>query len=261
MTDKLLGLDVSAYQTYRVGNIVTKHIDWDKLALQPVRFVVLRCGISWGYVDVAYSFGKAECKRLGIPMGAYHVFYPNSDPLRQAQHFVNVAGLDTDFPLVADIELGEGAHACSPLQYQKALKIYLDEIERLTGEKPIIYSRATFLDYYVVGSGVAPSWFGEYDYWLAQYLLSGVEHQGPPTLPKGVTRDKVVIHQTSDRGDGSYYGVQSKAVDLNRWQLSEAELLTFIGQEVEPEPEPEPPTFEQVVIYKLNQIMKAVGAK
>jgi len=232
MTEKLLILDVSAYQTHRISNVVTKHIDWDVLVSQPVRAVTIRCAISWGYVDVAYSFGKSECKRLGIPMSAYHVFYPNSDPIRQAQHFCNVAGDDTDYPLVADIELGEGSHRCTPPEYQKALKKYLDEIERIDGRKPIIYSRATFIDYYLTGSGTPPAWFNDYDWYLAQYLSNGEEHPGEPKLPKGVSRERVIIHQTSDRGNGKLYGVQSAAVDLNRWQKSEKEFLAFVGREV-----------------------------
>jgi GH25 family lysozyme M1 (1,4-beta-N-acetylmuramidase) len=108
----------------------------------------------------------------------------------------------------------------------------LSLIEKEHGKQPIIYSRANWIEQYTLPG----TWRNDYDWWLAQYLSSGVEHQGPPTLPKGVTRDKVVIHQTSDRGDGALYGAQSKAIDLNRWQKTEADFLAFIGQTTEPEP-------------------------
>ena len=232
--EKPLGIDVSANQAYRdaTGKIILKHMGWNKVAAHKpaVMFAGIRAGISWQYVDPAFAYNRAECKRLGIPQTAYHVFYPNEDPILQAQHFVNVMGTDFgEIPPTADVELGEYGHKCTPAQYQKALLAYLVEIELLTKRRPLIYSRANFINYYVTGSGTPPSWLNEYDWWLAQYLSSGAEHQGPPALPAGVDRERCVIQQTSDRGPGkTEYGTMSASIDLNRWQLSQSALSAFL---------------------------------
>ena len=246
MTDKPLGIDVSRWQG---------EINFTKMKAQGVRWVYLRSGISWGYKDPWFDEYRLRCEDVGLPWGVYHPIYCGQGAQRQVDNMLRIInGNWGQLPAAPDMETDLNQNRT--VVTSELLQI-LSLIEKEHGKQPIIYSRTTWIEQYTLPG----TWRNQYDWWLAQYLFSGEEHQGPPTLPKGVTRDKVVIHQTSDRGDGSYYGVQSKAVDLNRWQLSEAELLTFIGQEVEPEPEPEPPTFEQVVIYKLNQIMKAVGAK
>ena len=71
----------------------------------------------------------------------------------------------------------------------------------------------------------------EFDWWIAQYLKSGIEHDGIPNMPIGVKRDRILLHQTSAKGNGALYGVQSASIDLNRWQLSEDALKAFIGDE------------------------------
>lgn len=222
------GIDVSRYQGV---------INWDVLRQaqkpQPVKFVGIRAGISWGYVDSFFGRNWQEAKAAGIPRAAYHVFYPNESPERQARHFIktireaNVAGASAyasagsslhetlgELPPVADVELYSGIHACTPAVYGKNLQEYLGWIEAFGGVRPVIYSRKTMIDKFVT-DGKLFEWLSKYDWWLAQYLKDGSEHPGPVALPVGVNEENAIIHQTSDRG--APFGVQSKALDYNRW--------------------------------------------
>ena len=218
--DLPFGIDVSRYQGI---------INWDVVAAHTnptVRFVAIRAAISWGYKDTYFDRNWSESRRVGIPRTAYHVIYPTEDPIAQMEHFLNCVGDDYgEMPLSLDVEL---SHDATPSQYQTNLLRALQHLQDRTQRKPIIYSRASFINAYVTGSGnTPPSWYQDYDWWLAQYLLSGVEHPGPPTLPDGVPRSRVIIHQTSDRGEP--IGVESSALDYNRWQFELAHLEHYTG--------------------------------
>ena len=220
--DLPFGLDVSRYQGI---------IDWDMTAAHEdptVEFVIMRAAISWGYKDTYFDRNWTEARRVGIPRSAYHVIYPTEDPVRQMVHFLDCVGEDLgEMPLSIDVEL---SHDATPSQYQATLLRALEYIQEATQRKPIIYSRASFINVFVTGSGnEPPDWYREYDWWLAQYLLSGEEHPGPPTLPNGVPRERVIIHQTSDRGDGPAFGMQSAGLDYNRWQFEQAHMDHYLG--------------------------------
>ena len=231
MTDMVrteeFGIDVSANQALRTpdGKVVLKHINWDQALAQTspgkVRFVAMRAGISWGYVDPTFAYNWAALRKRGVFRAAYHVFYPNEDPVRQAEHFVNVMGGDFgEFGPVADIELHAGAHACPPKRYMERLKVYLDALYGLTGRRLVIYSRASFMDTFVTGSQAPAAWYNGFDWWLAHYLRNQDEHPGPPALPRGVDRSRVILHQTSEnkvKGRGQKFGMWSDGLDYNRW--------------------------------------------
>jgi GH25 family lysozyme M1 (1,4-beta-N-acetylmuramidase) len=239
---KPFGIDVSRYQGVINWDVVAAHIP-------KVEFVGIRAAISWGYVDPFFKSNYAEAKRVGIPRTAYHVIYPKEDPIRQMNHFISVMDGDWgDLNPVIDVEL---SHNATPREYRDNLLTALNYLHSKTGRRAIIYSRATFIDWNVTGTSlnsnaVAPAWYNDYDWWLAQYLSSGVEHQGPPTLPIGVTRDRVIIHQTSEKGIP--IGMpQAGALDYNRWQ-PEARLTVeeYVAQFTSPPPPEENPCQELI---------------
>lgn len=257
MRTEPFGIDVSANQALRTedGKVVLKHIDWAKAfapnAPHKVEFVAMRAAISWGYVDPAFAYNWAEVGRYDKPRAAYHVFYPGEDGVRQAAHFANVVKGDWgELPPVADVELDHGVH---PLRFQDNLKKYLDELIRLSGRNDlIIYSRASFMDHYVTGGYLPPSWYNRFDWWLAHYLSDQSEHPGPPALPKGVARVKVIIHQTSENkvaGAGQKFGMQSSGIDYNRW-IGEMSLPEYLAS-VRPVPEVKPDMVERQVVIGL----------
>ncbi|NSW52196.1 MAG: glycoside hydrolase family 25 protein [Anaerolineae bacterium] len=225
------GIDVSAYQTLRTsdGKVVLKHIDWERALAHAmgIRFVGVRAAISWGYTDPAFAYNWQALKKAHVPRSAYHVFYPNEDAHRQADHFCAVlAGDWGELPMTADLELATGAHACSKAHYSSQLRRYLERLTNNTGRIPIVYTRASFMDAYAA----VQEWYNEYWWWLAQYLSNGEEHAGEPTLPKGVERWNVILHQTSQRGDAKAFGMQSAGLDYNRW-IGKMGLEGFLAEE------------------------------
>jgi GH25 family lysozyme M1 (1,4-beta-N-acetylmuramidase) len=217
MAEKPFGIDVSRWQ----GNI-----NWDAVAIneKKVLFTGIRATISWGYVDSWFNRNWAEAKRVGIARAAYHILYPGVSAKNQMDNFLKVVGDDFgELPLVLDVEL---SHNKSPQEITNTILQCSSIIEAKTDQKPIIYSRASFIDRYVTGSRSPGAWLNQYDWWLAHYLRSGEEHNGPPSLPKGVSRNRVIIHQTSPSGQS--FGVESKALDYNRWQFNEEHFNNYI---------------------------------
>ena len=203
---KPLGIDVSRWQGV---------IRWQEIAQhQPtVEFVYIRAGMSWGYIDTQFRANWQGAKDNHIPRGAYHVIYPDVSIERQMINLFNaLAGDYGDLPIALDYELD---HGMDKTTITDGILHAAQIIKSKTGKQPIIYSRAGWLDAYTVNKG---TWHKNFNFWLAQYLRSGVEHPGLPNLPIGVKMEQVIIHQTTDKG--APFGVESKALDYNRWQLS-----------------------------------------
>lgn len=218
MSNKPFGIDVSRWQG---------KINWDIIAAhkEPVRFAGIRATISWGYADSWFKRNWQEAKRVGILRMAYHVIYPAQDPKRQMDNLFNTVGSDTgELPLVLDVELD---HKQSPDKIQSNILKSAAIIEERTGRKPIIYSRASWVNPFITANRTPPGWLNDYDWWLAHYLRSGSEHPGPPALPKGLVSERLLIHQTSDHGPA--IGAESKMMDYNRWQYDEAHLEKYAG--------------------------------
>lgn len=222
---KPAGIDVSKYQGL---------VDWDTVRAKGVRFAGVRSGISWGYADPQFERNWAEAKRVGLARTAYHVLFPGEDPAKQVAHWLSIVGPDRgELPLSLDVEL---AHGYDPDRVQWAVKRVSDLVAAADGgRRPMLYSAAYWIDYYLTGQGrTPPTWLNDHWWWLAQYLRdSREEHPGEVLMPRGVSRERVLIHQTT--GSGIPFGVESLELDLNRWQFDLAHLMSFAGLGDEPE--------------------------
>lgn len=111
-----------------------------------------------------------SAKAYGFIRGAYHFYNPKTDPVRQADFFINSVKLDTgDLPPVLDIEKrGDDARTL-----RRDLKIWLDKIERHYKVKPILYTSYKFKTRYL-----NDSIFDSYPYWIAHYYVDSVEYKG-----------------------------------------------------------------------------------
>ena len=254
------GVDVSSHQGV---------INWDKVAAftPKVRFAFIRAGVSYAYEDPQFQTNWKEAKRVGIDRGAYHALYPGQDVKRQVDNFARIVGSDKgELAMVGDVEL---VHNVIPQAYLPTMGDYLARISDVCKRPAINYTRASFIDSYVLGNQNPPAWFNDYDWWLAQYLLSGIEHVGPPILPRGVRRDRVIVHQTSEKGEGLKAGMQSAGLDYNRWQEPTARLTyagyiaTYNGQTPPPVDPPQPPPEENpcAELIAENEAFKAQCTK
>jgi GH25 family lysozyme M1 (1,4-beta-N-acetylmuramidase) len=255
------GIDVSRYQ----GTV-----NWDAVAASKnpeIVFCGIRAGISWGYTDPFFSRNWSEAKRAsqarqdkgGFPLlrTAYLVLYFTEDPARMVDHFFSIVGNDLgELPLTIDVELDQG-------QGYKVISQKVHTVAQLitarAGRPPIIYSRYLWIDQFITGTtgslwNTPPAWLNDYDWWLAQYLRTPEEHPGPPSLARGMNRERVIIQQTSDHG--APIGVQSLQMDYDRWQGDLTSLAKYVS--VTPPPPPTPMTLEER-IARLEKAAKDHG--
>lgn len=98
---KIFGIDASKYQ----GTI-----DWAKAKAGGVKFAMLkavstnRTGL---YIDPYFERNYAECKKLGIPVGAYYYTYAQTKAYADKELALlkkAIAGKQFEFPIVVDVE-------------------------------------------------------------------------------------------------------------------------------------------------------------
>ncbi len=184
--------------------------------------IAARCGISWGYQDPRYFATYGSAGQAQIYRTNYFVPFPDQPVLKQADNWFRIQPEIEVVPRVIDLELSRA--------------MYYDEIADFTwrlseivlardGIRPIIYSRTYLIDRWLA------SWTVEmhnaHYWWLAQYTWDRTrEHPGPPTLPKRVKEERVVLHQTADKKPGFPGEVESYSVDYNRWEIGDATHMT-----------------------------------
>jgi GH25 family lysozyme M1 (1,4-beta-N-acetylmuramidase) len=205
------GIDLSRYQGWS---------DWDAIrAHSPaVEFAAARASISWGYQDPLFPHNQAEAARVGVPLMPYHVLYPKQPVISQMDNLYRVCP-ECLYPRVLDFELaGDGSadpHPAPPAQRAAALWSCVEIILQRDDRPPLIYSRHLFVDDSLASWSTGQ--LNQVYWWLAQYLVDrSHEHPGPPTLPLRVERDRVIAHQTADKTPP--FGVESAALDYDRWQ-------------------------------------------
>lgn len=174
----LFGIDVSYHQDL---------IDWQKVRTSGVRFAIIKASEGEEYTDPMFEQNMLGAAEAEIVAGTYHFFLPKYDPLMQARHYVKtlqeLGGDRPTLPPCIDIETtGLGKTA-----YNQAVKVFLEEIFRLTGRTAMIYVSPGFWSSYLpvpvysgyklLRSGV--DWAAEYPLWVAHYT-SGWPYQVYP---------------------------------------------------------------------------------
>lgn len=236
------GIDVSRYNYSADGKIL---LDFDKLKShpEPIIFIGIRDGISWGYQDPWFNRSWAEAKRVGFMRMAYHVPYFGEDPYLQADNlFKIVTPVDWEHDrIVLDCEV---AHTNAPYKITQTTNYLLEICRSRTGRYPIIYSRASWVNEHMRAQDLP-----KVDWWLAQYNwnrpypLYTPERTPPPDLPTGV--DDWLIHQTGHRCP-SIGTTSMHYMDYNRWNGDLANVMLYFGYSDEPQPTPEPSLQERV---------------
>jgi lysozyme len=224
-TDAAFGIDLSRWNTSADGK--TK-VDFDVIAdhVPHVSFIAMRAGVSWGYQDPWFAYYMAEAERIHRFRLAYHVLYPGEDPTRQMDNFFRILG-DVDLsqlPLVLDLELDHGQ---TNRRITDTTADSVNIIIKRTGRKPIIYSRANWVNQFLIVSQLPPVywWLAQYR-WPLPYPLYTTEYPSPPLVPAGVT--DWLIHQTANRGKS----IGAKALyymDYNRFNGTHDAVVKFGG--------------------------------
>jgi lysozyme len=151
-----IGLDVSHHQG---------KINWEKLMIKNgydslIHFVYCKATEGHTHFDTKWKHNRESLNNLGIPNGAYHFFSTKEAPLPQVNHFLSVwKKRDIDLPPVLDVET-EGISDADLIQ---KMTIWLEEVEKRTGFRPIIYTSLNFYE------TKFKNHFSTYRFWIAAY--------------------------------------------------------------------------------------------
>ncbi|RRN76246.1 glycoside hydrolase family 25 protein [Pseudoxanthomonas sp. SGD-10] len=154
------GIDVSSYQ---------QKINWELVEEMDdngvnITFAFIKATEGVTLVDSYFQRNWRESKNNGIIRGAYHYFKPKKSGLWQARFFLQTVNLEPgDLPPVLDVEETGGL---SKKELQKNVREYLEEIERKTSVRPIIYTGYKFYEDYLRDE------FDDYTLWVAHYYKS-----------------------------------------------------------------------------------------
>lgn len=151
-----IGLDVSHHQG---------KIDWEKLMQKNgfdtlIHFVYCKATEGHTHYDTKWKHNRESLNNLGIPNGAYHFFSTKEAPLPQVNHFLSVwKKRDIDLPPVLDVE----TEGISDEDLIQKMTIWLEEVEKRTGFRPIIYTSLNFYE------TKFKDHFLNYRFWIAAY--------------------------------------------------------------------------------------------
>ena len=195
------GIDVSHYQG---------RIDWDQVAgSEKICYVYLKATEGVSYVDDTYQRNLREAKRVGLCVGSYHFYRPNTNWREQLKNMTdNVRIKDQDLVPIVDIE---HRGRVSESKFIRDLKSFVEHVERHYGKKPLLYSYQNFYNRYLKGH------FTDYHWMIAKY------QDDKPVLHDG--KDFIIWQYTqSGRMPGVRGGVDRSCL-MDGFELYQLQML------------------------------------
>jgi lysozyme len=207
-----------------IEGIDTSHwegeIDWQNVLKLGYKFSYHKATEGLHYIDPDYEKDIESAHSAGLLTGSYHFFRCAHDTLKQAQLFLKtIEGRPMVLPPVVDIEEDKIGYGWK--NYQTAIKLFLDTVEKTTGRKPVIYTSKNYWNY-----TNNPAWAKDYPLWVAHYSTSITA----PLLPVGWMN--WTFWQYSEAGKNVVNPFDG--VDLNHFNGSYDDLLKFCGQVTAP---------------------------
>ncbi|AQY55126.1 endolysin [Geobacillus phage TP-84] len=189
--NNIKGIDVSHWQG---------KIDWAKVKAAGIQVAYLKATEGTTHVDKMLKTNYQNAKKAGIKVGFYHFFRAKNEQnaREQARHFVNtVKGMPNDLKHALDIETTEGL---SNEALTKCAIAFLEEVKKLTGQDPIVYTYTSFARSRLTAA------IAKYPVWIAHY---GVDKPGDNPI-----WDRWIGFQYTDKGKVS--GIAGN-VDMNEF--------------------------------------------
>ncbi|MDR2940785.1 MAG: hypothetical protein LBV08_10795 [Clostridiales bacterium] len=124
------GIDVARYQG---------EIDWKAISSQGIQFAFIKATEGSSYSDPMFATNIVSSRGNNIFAGAYHFFSSESPGKTQAQNFINIVSeYPIDLPPVLDFEITK-LEGDTEYVTKEAI-IFLNELEKYFGTKPIVYT-------------------------------------------------------------------------------------------------------------------------
>ena len=236
------GIDVSHWQS---------DIDWSEVKRSGVKFAFIKATEFPDKKTALFVDNKCQeningAKANGIHWSAYHFFRTHIDPVIQAQSYCETIGEFSSLPPVLDLE----AAGSKGERLNHKVRMFLEEVEKITHRKPIIYTSGGFWRSYMAYEKRAHTdWAREYPLWMAQYTTLW-----PGSIYPWAAWD---FWQYSDKG--KLPGIKTH-VDLNWFVGSEAELIEkFVNSRI-----PTIPVYQfeedDVLVGQINETELSSGS-
>lgn len=178
-------------------------IDWPKVAADGVKGVFIKATEGIGYIDPLFRKNVQGAIAAGLKVGFYHFAHPDNSPVAEAKHFTDtVKGLKTDLPLVLDLEQAKGK---TGYQLTTFAASWLDEVERLTTKRVMLYTGASFAKTYL---GAALS---KWPLWVAHYNVN------QPMANATWNKWAVFQYTSSGKVNGIVGNVDVNEMELSYW--------------------------------------------
>ncbi|MFF3942019.1 lysozyme [Streptomyces phaeofaciens] len=168
--ERPMGHDVSSHQ---------RTVDWARTKAAGARFVYVKATESTGYRNPYFAQQYDGAGGVGLLRGAYHFALPDQGPGKaQAAFFVrNGGGWSADggtLPPALDIEYNpyDAHRRCYGLSRAAMvawIRAFSDEVLRLTGRRPVIY---TTTHWWNTCTGGSPDLAADHALWIARYSSS-----------------------------------------------------------------------------------------
>lgn len=135
------GIDISRWQ----GDI-----DWHEVKRSgKANFAWIKATEGGDHVDPRFVDNWIGARKAGVPRGAYHFYYFCRPVEEQIEWVKEVVPVDPQaIPLVLDMEWNAHSKTCQlrpgRTQILRDMKLFLDEMERHYGKRPVIYSSVDF---------------------------------------------------------------------------------------------------------------------
>lgn len=160
-------------------------IDWSAIGQltlsQNLYFAFCKASEGTTHGDVEFANNRVGSRSAGLVSGAYHFFLPTSDPVAQADLFIEQVSTlaPGELPPVVDIEwtlIPKGKKGGRPELWNDlngkeriaVTKTFLDAVEARLGRKPIIYTAHAFWKEFFVDANTAAdlAFFAQYPLWV-----------------------------------------------------------------------------------------------
>nr|WP_299200989.1 GH25 family lysozyme [uncultured Brumimicrobium sp.] len=183
------GIDISHHQG---------KINWDTLFsghISPaIQFVYVKATEGKSHIDHEWEYNRNALLKKKVKHGAYHFFRPEVNAIEQVDHFLkHYHPKNNDLAPVLDVEI----EASSDKALIENVGLFLNEVEKRTGKRPLIYTSYHFY------KTKFEDQFLNHKFWIARYSK-------PFLLPSD---DRILYWQFTDQADLPFHkGIK---VDLN----------------------------------------------
>lgn len=217
--NNMAGVNVSPIKAIDISKW-QPNVDWSCMSNKGLIFAGMRATIANYYKDDWFKRHAEGAKSKGIIRVPYHVTRAedkilgvSNTPMNQMDMFDAFIDGYHDGVVCLDVELAQIYNSTSFNTKQKVTDTNLEclRIARQRYDEVYWYSRATFMDDYMA----VDDSFKTLDLWLAEYGLNDGLWYGCHLVPKGCTKEQIVIHQFTSKGPAFCCDPIVKVLDYN----------------------------------------------